>query len=139
MSDVDGEVAIREHGSVTAVDSERLDGNVSIDLDQEPPLVGVPQNTAVVYEGEGADLEDDVDEPHVETDGGFVRERVRVRQYGLGLTGDLRDAAIATMASSYLGAGYLWYGGSEIVSVIAFVAGVLLTHLLVRHQGSSDA
>ncbi|MFC7028820.1 hypothetical protein ACFQJ5_16675 [Halomicroarcula sp. GCM10025324] len=81
----DGEVAVREHDSVTVIEADSLDGEVAVDLDNDPPMVGVSENVCVNYDHSV----DDGDEPEVETDGGYVREHVRVSHRGLGLTGEL--------------------------------------------------
>ena len=127
-----GEVAVREDNSVTVIETDSLDGEIAIDLDNEPPMVGVSENICVNYDH----TVDDGDEPEVETDGGYVREHVRVRQHGLGLTGELRNAVIAFMGLLYAAAGYLWADAEMGVAFIAFVGAMLLTYLLFSYGGT---
>ncbi|MFC7248267.1 hypothetical protein ACFQJ5_00180 [Halomicroarcula sp. GCM10025324] len=130
----DGEVAVREHDSVTVIEADSLDGEVAVDLDNDPPMVGVSENVCVNYDHSV----DDGDEPEVETDGGYVREHVRVSHRGLGLTGELRNAVIAFMGLLYAAAGYLWAESEVGVAFIAFVGAMLLTYLLFSYNGGSD-
>jgi hypothetical protein len=127
----DGEVAIREKGTVTAVDVDSLDAPISVDLDHNPPLVGVPGEMSVMYEDDT--ILDEI-ESEFAADGGFVRDNVTLRQYGLGLTGDARDVAIAIMALAYAAAGYLWGADMGASSVIALLAGGFATYALFFHN-----
>jgi hypothetical protein len=125
--ETDGEVAIRENGSVTAVDVESMDAPISVDLDHDPPLVGVPAETSVLYE-DGEIL--DEDEHDYAADGGFVRSGVQVREYGLGLTGDARSGALTVMAASYAAAGYLWGTDMGAAAVVALASGVFAMYAM---------
>lgn len=140
-----GEVAVRENGNVTAVETTSLDGDVSVNLDHDPPLVGLPKNAAVQYEGgdvleDTDDVDGDVDDADGEArpDGGMVRESVRVRQYGLGLTGEARNFAIAAMGGSYLTAGYLWNAGEFVAGLVVGLAAIVLTHLLANRRNDDE-
>lgn len=135
----DGEVAIRENGSVTAVATETLDGEVAVNLDHEPPLVGVPDDVATFHESGLDDLGDDVEGDEAVTDGGHVRDDVRIRHYGLGLTGDSRIAAVGVMALTYAASGYLWAQGEAVAGLVAFLAAVLATYVLTMYdRGEGD-
>lgn len=133
----EGEVAIRENGSVTAVATETLDGEVAVNLDHDPPLVGVPDDVATFHETGLDDLDDESDE--AVPDGGYVRDDVRIRHYGLGLTGDSRIAALAIMSFAYAASGYLWANHELIAGLVAFLAAALATYVLTMYdRGEGD-
>jgi hypothetical protein len=125
-----GEVAIREQGGVTAVETDSFDGEVSIDFDHDPPLVGVPEEVAVVYEDGNTTVSDE----QVAADGGFVRENVRVRQYGLGLDREQRNIVVTAMAGAFAVAGYLWGTASEVAAMVSFTAAGVLAYVLYYWQ-----
>ena len=133
----DGEVAVREGGAVTAVDTDTLDDNISVDLDSDPPSVGVPAGTAVVYEEDGLEATSDpgsrpdskTDE-QVAADGGHVRNRVTMRQYGLGLRGGTRNLAGAVMAMAYAASGYLVANSEATAGLVTFAAAAFVTYVL---------
>lgn len=135
MTGETGEVAIREHGGVTAVETDSLDGKVSVNLDHDPPLVGVPEEVGVLYE----DAESDETE-ETATDGGRVQNAVRVRQYGIGLEGEQRNLVVAIMSGAFAVAGYLW-NSSQASAFIVFCAALVLAYLLFYwgdYRGGSE-
>ena len=131
-----GEVAVRENGGVTAVEADSLDGNVSVDLDHDPPMVGVPEETAVVYEADELEATD-ADEA-VATDGGFVRDRVTMRQYGLGLSSGNRNIILTVMAFAYAAAGYLVGVGEGTAAIVTFAAAAAVTFFLQYRRPDRD-
>lgn len=126
-----GEVAVRENGGVTAIDVESLDGNISVDLDSNPPSVGVPTDTAVVYEADELEATDVDDDEDVATDGGHVRDRVTTRQYGIGLRGGNRNLAVGVMALSYAASGYLIANFETLAGLVTFAAAAFATYILL--------
>lgn len=131
-----GEVAVRENGGVTAIEAESLDGNVSVDLDHDPPMIGVPEETAVVYEAD--DLEATDADEDVATDGGFVRDRVTMRQYGLGLSSGNRNIVLTVMALAYAAAGYLVGVGEGMAAIVTFAAAAAVTFFLQHRRPERD-
>jgi hypothetical protein len=127
-----GEVAVRENGSVTAVETPSLDGTISVDLDTSPPSVGVPEQTAVVFED--SDDGDDPDDDDVRADGGMVRDRVTVRQRGVGLTGENRTLAIAVMVATYAASGYLFALSEQLAGIVTFAAAALATYFILYRR-----
>ncbi|WP_256289933.1 hypothetical protein [Halobellus inordinatus] len=132
-----GEVAVRENGGVTAIEADSLDGNVSVDLDHDPPMVGVPEETAVVYEADELEATDATDED-VATDGGFVRDRVTMRQYGLGLSSGNRNIILTVMAFAYAAAGYLVGVGEGTAAIVTFAAAAAVTFFLQYRRPDRD-
>lgn len=130
MTDGDGEVAVRENGGVTAIAVESLDGNISVDLDADPPAVGVPAETAVVYEDDELEATNS-DSEAIATDGGLVRDRVITRQYGIGLRGGNRNLAVGVMAFAYAASGYLIANFETVAGLVTFAAAALATYFLM--------
>lgn len=141
MTEESGEIVVREGGSVTAIATDELDEDISVDLDNpQGPHVGVPSEAWVAYEG---DVDVDVEErdiaDDVETDGGVVANRVSLRQGGVGLDGDAKNFAVGIMAFAYAGAGYLWSMTSPVAALVTFLAAGLVTYLLLFwNQGGGD-
>lgn len=137
-ADGSGEVLVRERDTVTAIATDRLDEDIAVDLDHtEAPHIGVPADSWVSYEGgPGFETNGDGNE-EVATDGGLVSQRVEMRQYGLGLSGDLRDVALSLMALVFSAAGYLWSAGESVAAIVAMAAGAFLVWVLMRHRGDA--
>lgn len=127
-----GEVLVREGGSVTAIETESLDEPIAIDLDHnEGPHLGVPGYAWVSYEGDVEPADRDVlPDEELASDGGFVRDRVSMRQYGLGLEGEPRTAAFGIMALAYAASGYLWAVSSSAAALVTFAVAGLTTYVL---------
>ncbi|WP_311171798.1 hypothetical protein [Halobellus ordinarius] len=126
-----GEVAVRENGSVTAIETTSFGETISIDLDSSPPSVGVPEQTAVVFEDDGAEDPDDND---VRADGGMVSDRVTVRQRGVGLSGENRTLAIGVMVAAYAASGYLFAVSEQLAGIVTFAAAALATYFILYRR-----
>ncbi|MFD1599360.1 hypothetical protein [Halobellus rarus] len=132
----DSEIAVRENGSVTAVELDSLDQNISVDLDHDPPLVGVPEETAVVYETDVDLVDERADD--VAADGGMVRDRVSMRQYGLGLQGEQRSTALGIIALAYAASGYIVATSETFAGLVTFAAATLAVYFLFYREESDD-
>ncbi|RYJ08302.1 hypothetical protein ELS19_17250 [Halogeometricum borinquense] len=94
-----GDVAVTRNGHTHAMEVDDLEGDIDVDLDAgRDPHVRLPKGVHVFY--------DDGPDP-VATDGGTTTT-TRTRVHGYGLSGQVRDFAMAGAFSLALVAGWLW-------------------------------
>lgn len=127
----DGEIAVRQSGTTTAVAAPSLDGTIDIDLDAGDPVVGVPEQTNVRYEDTDAGDEGD----DARTDGGAGANRVDVEARGYGLGDETAAWAMGLGGMALLGGGYLLSTPTPAAGVIAAAAGGLLSYIGTRSRG----
>lgn len=133
MSEETSEVAIRENGTVTTVDTETLDGRISINLDRDgAAAVGVPTGTHVGFEDPAEQRGD------IATDGGIAQE-VRVGQRGAGLDSELAGWSTAAAGLSFTATGYLIGVGEIFAGAATGVAGLVLTKVLTKQRTEGAA
>lgn len=119
----DGEVAVRENGQVTAIQTDGFDGQISVSLDHADGVaVGVPTDASVTYE-----------DPDARTDGGpAVAEHVEITHRGAGLGEEYAGYALAAAVVAYVAAGHAFANGRVIVAGGIFAVGLVLTGILRR-------
>jgi|GEM_PF-4985836 len=128
----DGEVAVRQNGTTTAIDAPGLDGQINIDLDDSTPHVGVPTDADVRFE--------DVDESEddARTDGGIAK-RVDLRTEGYALGEELAIWSMIVGGFALVAGGYLFgLEGAGVAGIVSMAAGGILTYLGAVSYGGGE-
>ncbi|AFK18630.1 hypothetical protein E6P09_07590 [Haloferax mediterranei ATCC 33500] len=122
-----GDVAVTANGHTHAMEVDSLDGDIDVDVDADVnPHVRLPADVHVFY----------VDD-NLETDGGAAAT-TRTRVEGYGLSGPVRDYAMAGSLLLAAITGWLWGSASGSVQVTAFLTALIAGGLgLVTYRSAT--
>lgn len=139
MAVPDGEVAVRQNGHTHAVQADRLEGTVTVDVDHE--VVHLPTDIGAVYHDDQlADTGEGDDEAM--TDGGHATQsRTEVEMEGFGLDGEQAGWSLVGAGFGLATSGYLWGLPSEatqMAALIAFCVSAGIGYIGVRSAGGGQ-